>query len=475
MTIVRRRLSRLPLRVRLVAGFSAVMLVVLLAAGGLIYWRVQYALDRGLDTELASATQTLGRLVRADGTITDRAPADATGAAWQVLDESGDVLDRGGPAPASAMVPERQVDRADDGAVTVNVGDFLPISHEPYRIEVSQVPGRPGRYLLAGVRRDHRDEALRELLVQLALAGLGALLITAFVGDRLARAALRPVERYRREAAAIASGVPSLHLDVPPDRDDEVTRLGHTLNDMLTALDQALDRERQFVNEASHELRTPITLLTSRVQLARRRQRTIEEYEHVLDELTVDLDRLALLASHLLELSSVSAQASEADGDLAPVVERVVRARHITGAEVTAALPDGPVPVRLPDLAAERIITNLLDNAAVHGAPPVELTVDIPHEHWVRIAVADAGEGMPPALLESAVRRFARADEARSRPGAGLGLSLVDSIVSRAHGELRLCSRGHHASHGSAAPVACQHDGRTTVTVLLPRDLDREG
>src|SRR5205085_502592 len=110
---------------------------------------------------------------------------------------------------------------------TYNKGDFLPISPKPYRVRISRLPSNES-YLLVAVRRDHRDEALRELVVQLTLAGLGMLVFSALVGDRLARASLRPVEQYRRKAAAIAGGAGDLLLDVPAGRDDEVTRLGHT-------------------------------------------------------------------------------------------------------------------------------------------------------------------------------------------------------------------------------------------------------
>jgi signal transduction histidine kinase len=98
--------------------------------------------------------------------------------------------------------------------------------------------------------------------------------------------------------------------------------------------------------------------------------------------------------------------------------------------------------------------------------------VDRPVRTWSRLCVADAGPGMPPELLAGATQRFARADDARARPGAGLGLALVDTLVDQAHGELRLCFGGQHASHGRPAPVACVHGPEMTVTVLLPAGAD---
>lgn len=472
MSSLRTTMTRLPLRIRLVAGFSAATLVVLLAAGTFVYWRVTYALDRGLDTELAQASESLDRLVEPDGEVVNRSAAEATGVAWQVLSADGQVLDHGGPAGATAMVGSSQLAQAGSNPRTYNVGDLLPVSRAPYRLRVVTTSTSPQHYLLVGVRRDHRDEALRELLVQLTLAGLGALLITAFVGERLARAALRPVERYRRRAAAIAAGAADLRLEVPPLRDDEITRLGHTFNEMLATLEGALDRERQFVSEASHELRTPITLLTSRIQLALRRPRSQAEHERILTELEVDLGRLARLADQLLQLGGVTARAHSGSSDLPTVTSRVVNERRLAApahaGDIAVHLQARALPVRIAEFEIERILGNLLDNAATHGAAPFDVTVDQPTPGWARLTVIDAGAGMPPALLAASTQRFARADDARTRPGAGLGLALVEALVAQAGGELRVCHGGHHTCYGRSAPVQCAHGPAMTVTVMLP-------
>jgi len=469
----RRRVRRLPLRVRLVAGFSVAMLLLLTAAGAFVYWRVQYALDRGLDVELRSATAVIEPVVGTDGVVTSPDTANATGTGWQVLDRTGDVVDSGGPAPRTSLISQSRLDQVgDSGFRTFDVGSFLPAADEPYRIRVTALPGGTDQaaYLLVGVRRDHRDEALRELLLQLTLAGLGALVVASVVGDLLARLALRPVERYRRRAAEISAGASDLRLDVPEDRDDEVTRLGHTLNEMLGALEESLDRERQFVNDASHELRTPLTLLSSRIQLTRRRPRTVEEHEKALDELAVDVTRLADLAEQLLALSQRPPDAA-VETDVVTAAESVVRGWQ-------AAHPDRATDVRLvaPDLhvaavvephVIERIVTNLLNNAFMHGAAPVTVRVRRASGYAV-LEVADSGPGMPPELLVQATRRFSRAVEARSRPGAGLGLSIVEQLVIAAGGELRLCHGAEHASSGTPTGVRCHHDDAMTISVILP-------
>jgi two-component system OmpR family sensor kinase len=464
--------TRWPLRLRLVTGFSAATLVALVVVGAFVYWRVEYALDRSLDTELKQAEATLMPLIGRDGTVADRDEADATGVAWQVLDARARVRDRGGPARSTALVGERRLDQVRAQPRTFNLGNVLPVSPKPYRLRVAaQVPGHH-YFLLVAVRRDHRDEALRELLVQLSVAGLAMLTFTALVGDLLARAALRPVERYRRRAAEIAEGAVDLRLDVPPGRDDEVTRLGHTFNEMLASLERALDRERAFVNEASHELRTPVTLLISRVQLALRRTRTHAEHEQILRDLQIDLDRLAALTEHLLQVGSAGDRSVQSRTDLVGAARRLLTQRNwASGAGAVAAeIPDQPLMVALAELDVERILTNVLDNAATHGSPPVSMLVDAPADGWARVIVSDSGSGMPADLLGSATRRFTRADDARGRPGSGLGLALVQALVEQGDGCLRLCHDGHHTSHGREVAVGCDHGSAMTVTILLPLD-----
>ncbi|GAA3826790.1 sensor histidine kinase [Nocardioides panacisoli] len=463
-------MSRLPLRFRLVAGFVAAMLVLLSCAGTFVYWRVQYALDRQLDTELTQATATLAPLVRNDGGVSDTEAADATGAAWQVLDSDGEVLDRGGKAPFDPLITTGRL--SDTSSVTLDTGSLLPGSHDPYRLRITPFGGGDGQaaYLVVGLRRDHRDEALRELLVQLVLAGTGSLLIAALVGDVLARLALRPVERYRRRAAEITAGAGGLRLEVPPGRNDEVTRLGHTLNDMLAALEEALDRERRFIDDASHELRTPLTLLKSRIQLARRRERDIEQHEQVLDELFVDVTRLIDLAEQLLEVGAARRPAGGST-DVGNVVSAVIQRRRLARpeqvSELTAELPVTPVHAAIDEHGLQRIVTNLVENAFVHGTPPVRVVV-AEQDGYVAVRVSDAGPGIPGDLLGRATARFTRAPDARARPGSGLGLALVEQLVSEAGGELRLCHDGQHATWGTPAPLECGHGPEMTATVLVP-------
>ncbi|WP_028637023.1 ATP-binding protein [Nocardioides sp. URHA0032] len=413
-----------PIRVRLVAGFSVAMLVVLIASAVFVYWRVEYALDRGLDGDLQRATAALAQSVGADGSVADDDAVTATGAVYQVLDSRGEVIAHSPSAGAEPIVEPDGVDHAE----TVDVGRLLPISDRPLRAEVTPtvVDGKPA-YLVVAVRREHRDEALRELLLQLGIGVFGSLLVASVVGYVLTRQALLPVERYRRQAEEIAAGATGVRLDVPDTRDDEVVRLGNTLNDMLTALERALESERHFVDDASHELRTPLTVLKSRVQSAQRRTRTVEEHEDILGELLVDVERLTRLAEQLLELRP-----------------------------------------ELTDDVLDRITANLVANAHLHGRAPVKVDLTRMGD-WQVLTVEDDGPGMDAEMLDRATDRFARADDARSRPGSGLGLAIVRSLTDSAGGQLRLCCRGEHRRFGTHVDLPCRHDpDKMTASVFLP-------
>ena len=473
-----RRLARLPLRARLVAGFVAAMMVVLVAAGAFVYWRVRFALDRDLDRELSDTSSQLAPSVLPSGRVDEAEPL-LTGMTYQVVGADGTVLAHGLGVGSASLLNDQTLDAAAEHPVTVDIGSVLPASPRPLRVYATAAPQAPGTVLAVAARSDGRDEALRELLVQLVLAGLATLVVTAIVGDRLAKASLQPVERYRRQAADITAGASGIRLDVPAERDDEITRLGNTLNEMLDALEESLARERRFVDDASHELRTPLTLLRTRVELALRRARTADQYEHVLIELGTDVDRLSKLAEQLLAVGTTRSAAREtsdgAGSDLAALTLDVAERRRTLAAPGSPYAPsgalgiaaEGPVRVGVSRQRLEQLVSNLLDNAALHGRPPVAIVVGRT-DRTGRLVVTDAGDGMDDAMLAAAPERFARAPESRARPGSGLGLSLVLAIVEAAGGELRLCVGGRHECFGTPQPFDCDHTDAMTVTVLLP-------
>ncbi len=478
---VRGWLSRLPLRARLVVGFVIAITLVLAAAGSFVYWRVSYALDRRLDSDLRTEAAALAPLVTDAGPLRDDPGLDRTPGArtYQVLGSGGQVLAWGSELGPGTLLTTGQARSALRGEVVANIGALLPRSPRPLRVLTLPLPGSgPARVLLIADRRDERDEALRELVAQLLVAGLGALVVTAVVGERLAKAALAPVERYRTQAASIAAGASGVRLDVPAIRDDEVTRLGRTLNDVLDALEHALEHERRFTQDASHELRTPLTLLSTRIQLALRRPRTATEHAAILRELGQDVTALSSLADQLLQLSTTNVSpVREHDvggADLAAVAAEVVlrHQEHAAPAGPPVTLhdpPPGPLPVGMPEPQLGQVLTNLIGNALLHGHRSAVRVQVRRGDATAVLTVTDTGPGVAADFLPIAADRFARTDTARARPGAGLGLALVRGLVERHGGELRLCSSGLHHRYAERFDEPCLHPtAGTTATVVLP-------
>jgi signal transduction histidine kinase len=277
-------------------------------------------------------------------------------------------------------------------------------------------------------RRRHRDEALRELLGQLALAYGAVLVISGLVGYRVARAALDPVEDMRRKAAS-GSQDASVRLPVP-DSDDEVSRLAETLNDLLERIQQGVAREHRLIADASHELRTPLGLMLMQIDLALSRQRSPHETRLALERLRAETQRLVRLANDLLLLARAD------EGQLITRLEAMdVNAAMLAtrdrfdgrSAEITVNAPGDTVVLADPDRLAQAL-DNLVDNAIRHGGGEIELHA-VADDAEVVLHVCDRGPGFPASLAAGAFDRFARGSSGRTGSSAGLGLAIVAAIA----------------------------------------------
>ncbi|WP_432247844.1 ATP-binding protein [Streptomyces sanyensis] len=271
-----------------------------------------------------------------------------------------------------------------------------------------------------------RDAMLVGLPVLLVVVGSVTWLVT--------RRALRPVEGIRREMAAItASEDLSRRVPEPASR-DEVARLARTTNETLAALEASVERQRRFVADASHELRSPIASLRTQLEVGAAHPELLDVPGAVEDTV-----RLQQLAADLLLLARLDA--GERPGRTRFDVAEMVR-------ETAAARPGGRVPVEVdaPDgTEAEgsrsqlaRVVGNLLDNAQRHAEHVVGLSVRPVRGGGVAVVVEDDGDGVPPGERERIFERFVRLDDARSRDegGAGLGLAIARDVARRHGGSL---------------------------------------
>lgn len=395
-------MSHLPIRLRLSLVFALTMAVVLAAVGVFLYANLRSALTEQIEDSLEVRLDELAALVQRDAVAGDL-PGDEDRFA-QVRDRNGTVV-AASPGVESGPPENSRVLTREVGNLTVAAGASL----------------------------DDRDDALATLLALLLVGGPVALVTATLAGYRLAGAALRPVESMRREAAEISSVTSGRRLPVPKAR-DEVRRLGETLNKMLERLDEGLLRERRFVADAGHELRTPLALLRTELELALRRPRSPEELERAIRSATEEVERLIRLAEGLLVLDrSGEASLRREELDARELLDAVARRFAARAAEEGRSIEvHGGGTFRGDRDRLEQALGSLVDNALTHGGGAVRLEAAREGDS-VALRVADEGHGFPPDFLPHAFERFSRADMARTTGGAGLGLAIVDA-VARAHG-----------------------------------------
>lgn len=266
------------------------------------------------------------------------------------------------------------------------------------------------------------------------LLGLPLLLVVvAGVTWLVTRRALRPVEGIRGEMAAITAST-DLSRRVPvPSSKDEIGRLARTTNETLAALESAVERQRRFVADASHELRSPIASLRTQLEVGVAHPELLDVPGAVED--TVRLQRLA---ADLLLLARLDAgeRPGGARVDLAAMVRE----------ESSQRVADR-VPVRTGELVSAevagsrgqlgRVLGNLLDNAQRHAVASVRVAV-VREGEWAVLRVEDDGPGVPESERERIFERFVRLDDARARDdgGAGLGLAIARDVAVRHGGSL---------------------------------------
>jgi heavy metal sensor kinase len=318
------------------------------------------------------------------------------------------------------------------------------------------VPLENGRVLVVGASLEDQDEALARLAALLLAGGPVSLAFLVVVVWLIVGRTLRPVEAMRSEAAAISASELGRRLPVR-ETDDDLARLGRTLNEMLERLQSALERERRFVDDASHELRTPLANMKTELDLALRRARTTDELGSALRSAADETDRLVALAEDLLVLARARGgrlPIRREELDAAALVRDIVGAFAGRAAERGVALghhADDGVRANVDPLRIRQALGNLVENALQHTPAGGRVSVALERRNGeVTISVVDTGIGFSPDFLGSAFEPFSREDAARARPGGGTGLGLaIVRVIAVAHGgtaEARNTERGAEVS-----------------------------
>jgi two-component system, OmpR family, sensor kinase len=453
-------LARLPLRLRLTLVFALAMSAVLAGAGWLVYEHVASDLKSSLDQQLRSRAQDVSALVRRDGSL------ESTGGVLvehgesfaELLAAKGKVLDATNPIGSQLLLTPAQLALARTHTVFAD-RDSVPGLNEKARMLALPVRrGAQRLVLVVGATKENNAETLESVLNAFLIGGPLALVLAALAGYALAGAALRPIEAMRRRAADISASSLDDRLPVPQTQ-DEVSRLGETLNQMLGRIADGLARERRFVADASHELRTPLALLKTELELALRRARSREELEAAIRAAAQDTERLARIADDLLLLARaeqgrvpIRREPVDVSDVLETVAERFRPRAELEGRSVSVD-PGDPLVVSADRLLLEQALGNLVDNAFHHGAGEVRLSA-ARQNGSAELHVRDNGTGFPAGFLHRAFEPFSRAQKTDA-DGSGLGLAIVQTIAD---------------AHDGAARAVNTDDGGADVSISLALD-----
>jgi two-component system, OmpR family, sensor histidine kinase MprB len=301
------------------------------------------------------------------------------------------------------------------------------------------------------------ESVLDSLRWLLALIALVITILAAVGGWLVARRITGPLEQLTDTAESVAESG-TLDRRVPVEGADEVGRLGRAFSTMLITLSASQSQQRQLVEDAGHELRTPITSIRSNIDLLSRHRDDLspEAMDRLLRDLDGELRELTDLVNEVVELATDNRNDEpSAELRMDELVSRAV-SRARTRSERTIELVTEPWSVVGKPRALERAIGNLLDNALKFSPSGTVVEVDA---RCCGVVVRDRGPGIPPADLPFVFDRFYRSASARAEPGSGLGLAIVREVAE---------------AHGGTAVAADPPEGGAEVGMRLPGTLLRQ-
>jgi heavy metal sensor kinase len=337
----------------------------------------------------------------------------------------------------------------------------LALRGAAYRMLVRDIePGHGKGFQLIVVASLEKVNATLEYLRTLLLVIVPASLIAAGMGGWfMARRALAPVRVITATAAAISST--RLDQRVPVGRsDDELSQLAGTFNEMIARLDATFKSQQQFIADASHDLRTPLTVVQTELELLLFGAKSGGETREALERMLIEVDRLSRLASDLLLLARADARRLEIDARPFRVDELVLEcAGQLRGlAERKRVLfrvgIDEPQEIGADESLLRRAIVNIFQNAIAYAPEGSAIEVAVARANgMLRIDVQDRGPGIPAEALPRIFDRFYRVDADRRGTGTGLGLAIVRTVVE---------------AHGGRVEAASEPGRGTKISLLLP-------
>lgn len=388
---------------------------------------------------------------------------------YQIINEQGSITDGGVASPKDHLavnageLMKLEIGKTIFKSIRLESGESLRVATR----RVKDYDGEGTYFIRLGQSLAAVESARRRALLVLGIAIPLALVLGSFGGLLLANQALRPVDRITSAAEQIAKGDLTERVPMPGSaaaKMDEIGRLAATFNHMISRLQAAFERQKQFTSDASHELRTPLAVMRGDMEIALRRERSPEEYQRVLSSNLEEIIRLTRLIEDLLMLARADSGRVELrcePVDLNKLCQQM--AEYITplaqqrDQTLSYEASKEPITINADLQRIKQLLLNLLDNAIKYTPPGGNVTLGVKTEaRFAVITVADTGRGIPaedlPHIFERFFRRSSKTSD-RSASGFGLGLSIVKWIVD---------------SHGGQIETNSQQGQGTTFIVKLP-------
>lgn len=475
MKLALRRLWPPGIRLQLTVWYTLVFALLLLCSDALLYTQLQTSLLSNLDkalqlqaTQIASGVSNEGGVVSVQDVTGDLIDSRASGGGntssnnqqgsyvdvtfsslVRVLDIQGHSV-RSSSLFHTLIVPNISFSQALHGKVwegTVQTHDGQQV--RLYSMAITE-NGTPFAVIQVGESLAQLNASLHSLLLELLLISPFALLLAICGSYLLAARAFLPIDRLTRIARQIEAG--DLHQRVPvPPAYDEIQRLAQTLNEMIERLDLSFTRQRRFVADASHELRTPVAVIHSITDLALLQELSPPEYTMLLENINTEAERLGYLISDLLALARADEGKATFEQEslrLDELVKAVAANAELLAAERGVLLTvqaDKPITILGDEARLIQMVMNLLDNAIIYTNAGGHVRLTAAHnETMAYVIVQDTGIGIAPEHLPHIFERFYRVDPARARAegnSSGLGLALVKWVVEAHHGSILVKSQ----------------------------------
>ena len=443
-------MKKLPIRLRLASWYFAVFAAAQLAFGIAMFLALRHSLYAIVDENLAERIESVRRfidtqkkdadLAKMREEVTETYEIEPEGRYLRVFTDSGDLVFESKHLAQADLPPVSRI----GGEQPFYTNLF--IAGRPFRFQCQRVQAHGGVYVIQiGVSISQTTEALVRFVWGLVLVAPTLFLAASLAGYWISRRALAPVDAITTQARVIGERSLSTRL---PDLGtyDELQRLSDTLNEMLERIESSFRRVTRFTADASHELRTPVSLIRIESELALRKDRRREEYRDALQNILIQSEKTGELLENLLALTRADAGRETlvfVDLDLCPSVEAVglwwQNAAKTKSIRLAVELPNDKIWIQGDRSALERLLAILLDNAVKYTPVGGDIVVSLARgRETTELKVRDTGIGIAPEHQPRVFERFYRVDDSRNKNtgGSGLGLAIAEWIVKQHRGSI---------------------------------------